>query len=117
MNLVLASTSAARRAMLTAAGVPFDALSPQVDEEEIKLALKAEGISPRDLADALAETKAVKLSRKLPGVLVLGADQVLALPDGRMLDKPGSRDGVAAQLRLLRGKEHRLLSAAVIAEN
>lgn len=117
MNLVLASTSAARRAMLTAAGVPFEALSPQVDEEEIKLALKAEGVAPRDLADALAETKAVKLSRKLPGILVLGADQVLALPDGQMFDKPGSRDGVAAQLRLLRGKEHRLMSAAVIAEN
>ena len=117
MTLVLASTSAARRTMLTAAGVPHEAVAPGVDEEELKAALKAEGASPRAVADALAETKAVKVSRRLPGVLVLGADQVLALPDGRMFDKPIGRDGAAAQLRELRGREHRLISAAVIAEN
>jgi septum formation protein len=117
MTLVLASTSAARRAMLTAAGVAHEALPPQVDEDELKLALKAEGASPRAIADALAEAKAVKLSRKLPGALVLGADQVLALPDGKLLDKPADRAAAAAQLRSLRGLEHRLISAAVIAEN
>ena len=117
MKLVLASTSAARRAMLDAAGVPHEALSPLVDEDEVKAALKAEGASPRAVADALAEAKAVKISRKLPGVLVLGADQVLAMADGTMLDKPVGRDGAAAQLRSLRGQEHRLISAAVIAEN
>jgi septum formation protein len=117
MTLVLASTSAARRTMLTAAGVAHEAVAPGVDEEELKAALKAEGASPRAVADALAETKAVKVSRRLPGVLVLGADQVLALPDGRMFDKPIGRDGAAAQLRELRGREHRLISAAVIAEN
>ncbi len=117
MTLVLASTSAARRAMLTAAGVAHEALPPQVDEDEVKAALKAEGASPRAVADALAEAKALKLSRKLPGALVLGADQVLALPDGTMLDKPVGREGAAAQLRSLRGIEHRLISAAVIAEN
>ncbi len=103
--------------MLSAAGVPFEALAPNVDEEEVKAGLRAEERSPREVADALAETKAVKLSRKLPGVLVLGADQVLALPDGTMLDKPGGRDEAAEQLRRLRGREHRLISAAVIAEN
>lgn len=117
MKLVLASTSAARRAMLTAAGVAHEALSPQVDETAIKEALIAEGASPRAVADALAEAKAVKISRKLSGLLVLGADQVLATADGRMLDKPADRDGAAAQLRELRGKEHRLISAAVVAEN
>lgn len=117
MTLVLASTSAARRAMLDAAGVPHEALAPHVDEESIKAALLAEGASPRAVADALAEAKAVKISRKLPGALVLGADQVLALADGAMLDKPAGRDGAAAQLRRLRGEEHRLISAAVIAEN
>lgn len=117
MTLVLASTSAARRAMLDAAGVPHEALSPQVDEESVKAALQAEGATPRAIADALAEAKAVKISRRLPGALVLGADQVLAMADGTMLDKPVGRDGAAAQLRRLRGTEHRLISAAVIAEN
>ena len=117
MKLILASTSAARRAMLANAGVPHEAMAPHVDEEELKATLKAEGASPRAVADALAETKAVKISRRVPGALVLGADQVLALLDGTMLNKPGDRDAAAAQLRSLRGVEHRLISAAVIAEN
>lgn len=117
MRLVLASTSAARRAMLSNAGVPHEAVAPRVDEDELKLALKAEGASPRAVADALAETKAVKISQRTPGALVLGADQILALPDGTMLDKPSDRAAAAAQLRSLRGIEHRLISAAVIAEN
>lgn len=117
VTLVLASTSAARRAMLHAAGVPHEALAPGVDEDELKLSLAAAGASPRAVADALAEAKAVKVSRRLPGALVLGADQVLALPDGTMFDKPADRAGAAAQLRGLRGREHRLISAAVIAEN
>jgi septum formation protein len=103
--------------MLTAAGVPFEALSPNVDEDAVKAALKAEGATPRAVADALAETKAVKLSRRLPGALVLGADQVLALPDGTMFDKPRDLAEAADQLRRLRGIEHRLISAAVVAEN
>jgi septum formation protein len=117
VTLILASTSAARRAMLANAGVPHQAVPPHVDEEELKTALKAEGASPRAIADALAETKAVKISRRLPGALVLGADQVLALPDGTMLDKPADRATAATQLRSLRGIEHRLISAVVIAEN
>lgn len=117
VTLVLASTSAARRAMLDAAGVPHEALAPGVDEDELKLSLAAAGASPRGVADALAEAKAVKVSRRLPGTLVLGADQVLALPDGTMFDQPADRAGAAAQLRQLRGREHRLISAAVIAEN
>ena len=117
MTLVLASTSAARRAMLDAAGVPHEAVAPHVDEDALKAALAAEGASPRAVAEALAEAKAVKVSQRLPGVLVLGADQMLALDDGTMLDKPADRGGAAAQLHRLRGRTHRLISAAVIAEN
>jgi septum formation protein len=116
MTLVLASTSAARRAMLSAAGVPHEAVAPNVDEEALKAALAGEGASPRAVAEALAEAKAVKISQRLPGALVLGADQVLALDD-EMLDKPADRASAAAQLRVLRGRAHRLVSAAVIAEN
>ena len=116
-TLVLASTSASRQAMLTAAGVPFEALAPCVDEAELKRALLAAGTDPRGVADALAEAKAVKISRKIPGALVLGSDSVVATEDGRLLDKAPDRDVLAAQLRDLRGRSHRLISAAVIAEN
>ena len=116
-SLVLASTSASRQAMLTAAGVPFEALAPMVDEAELKRALAAEGTDARGVADALAEAKAVKISRKLPGVLVLGSDSVVALDDGTMIDKAPDRETLNAQLRSLRGRTHRLVSAAVVAEN
>lgn len=115
-TLVLASQSAARRAMLAAAGIAHEALNPGVDEEAAKAALRGEGHNPRQLADALAEIKALKLSGRLPGALVLGADQMLATEQGT-LDKPESRDQARDQLRSLRGRVHRLISAAVICEN
>lgn len=117
MTLVLASQSAARRAMLTAAGVPYEALSPRVDEDSAKAALRADGIGARGLADALAELKAIRLSSRIPGGLVLGCDQTLELDDGTMLDKPADRAAAFEQLRLLSGRAHVLHSAAVIAEN
>lgn len=117
MTLVLASTSAARRAMLKAAGVPHEAVAANVDEGAARQAFGAQGLKPRDLADALAELKAVRISQRTPGMLVLGADQMLAAEDGRLFDKPESRADAAAQLDALRGRTHRLLSAAVIAEN
>jgi septum formation protein len=116
MRLILASQSSARRAMLAAAGVPHDAMAAGVDEESAKLALRADGLNARSLADALAEMKAVKLSRKHPTDLVLGCDQVASAEDGTMLDKPGSRAEARAQLLGLHGTVHRLTSAAVICE-
>ncbi|ODU22287.1 MAG: septum formation protein Maf [Sphingomonas sp. SCN 67-18] len=116
MTLILASQSAGRRAMLNAAGVPHDAMAAGVDEDAAKASLRAGGISARDLADALAELKAVKLSRRHPAALVLGCDQTLALDDGRLLDKAPDRAAAAAQLRALSGRTHSLYSAAVIAE-
>ncbi len=115
MRLILASQSAARRAMLDAAAVPHEAMRPGVDEESAKASFAA--LSPRDLADALAELKAVKLSGRHPEALVLGCDSVVALEDGTLLDKPESREQAADHLRLLSGKRHDLISAAVIAEN
>lgn len=116
MRLVLASQSASRRAMLTAAGVPFEAVRAGVDEESAKAALLAYGLAPRDMADALAELKAVKVSASDGQALVLGCDSVVALEDGTMLDKPVSRDQAAEHLRRLSGKRHELVSAAVMAE-
>ena len=116
MRLVLASTSAARRALLAAAGVSAELAAPHVDEAELKASLAAAGARPRAIADALAEAKAVKISRRVPDGLVLGADQLLVRADGRIFDKPGSLSEAADQLRALAGTTHRLLTAAVIAE-
>ena len=115
--IVLASQSAARRAMLTAAGVAHDALPAHIDEDGVTAGLQAEGASPERIADALAELKAVKISRSLPGVLVLGADSVVVTADGALIAKPETRPRAEAQLRQLAGTTHRLISAAVIAEN
>lgn len=115
--IVLASQSAARRAMLAAAGVAHDAVPAHVDEEGVTAGLLAENASPERIADALAELKAVKISRKLPGVLVLGADSVVVTADGALINKPETRSNAEIQLRQLAGTTHRLLSAAVIAEN
>lgn len=103
--------------MLRAAGVDVTPLSASVDEDSIKAGLVAEGAKPRDIADALAEAKAIKVSRKYPTETVLGCDQILATVDGQLLDKPLSPDDAKVHLRLLAGKTHRLMSAAVIAEN
>ena len=113
--IVLASTSASRRAMLTAAGVAHEALPALVDEDAVKAGLGE--VAPRDLADALAEMKAIKVSQRVPGTLVLGGDSVVAIEDGTLLDKPVDRADAEAHLRMLSGKRHDLYSAAVIAEN
>ncbi|OYW87681.1 MAG: septum formation protein Maf, partial [Sphingobium sp. 32-64-5] len=102
--------------MLTAAGVPFEALSPNVDEEAFKEDFRARGLDARHIADALAEMKALRLSSRAPGALVLGCDQTLELEDGAMIDKAVDRADAAAILRRLSGKTHMLHSAAVICE-
>jgi septum formation protein len=111
--LVLASTSASRRAMLSAAGVVHEAVSPGVDEDAAKAALGH--LDGRGLADALAELKAVKISSRRPGDLVIGCDSTVQRDDGLLIDKPG--DGLAEQLGALSGRTHRLHSAVVAAEN
>lgn len=112
--IVLASQSSSRRAMLAAAGVPHEAMAAGVDEEAAKAALRAEGFNPRSLADALAELKSLRVSRRISGALVLGCDQTLSLETGEMIDKARDRDEAAAILRQMSGKVHFLYSAAVI---
>ncbi len=113
--IILASQSPSRAAMLAAAGVDFQAVPAHVDEEGVTEELIAEGARADRIADALAELKAVKVSRAHPGALVLGSDSVVTTADGRFLAKPGTRAGAEAQLRDLSGTKHRLTSAAVIA--
>ena len=115
MTLILASQSASRRAMLAAAGVPFEAVAAGIDEDAAKAALAH--LKPRDLADALAELKAIKVGQRRPDALVLGSDSVVALADGTLLDKPATREEAADHLARMSGARHQLWSAAVIAED
>ena len=112
-QIVLASGSAIRGQMLSNAGIAFEAIVPRVDEEMIKIALQAEKATPRDIADALAETKARKIGGKHPDKLVIGCDQVLDF-DGQIISKPQTPDEAKEQLKALRGKRHCLLSAVVV---
>jgi len=114
--LILASSSPTRAAMLRAAGVTFETAPARIDEDAVKAGFDAEGAAPRDIADALAALKAARVSARFPGVLTLGADQVLEC-EGARFDKPASREAARAQLEALRGKTHALHSAAAAALN
>lgn len=115
MKLLLASQSSARRRVLEAAGVAFEAVSPSCDEEELKAELRDLQLDARALADALAERKGLAVPAAADA-LVLGCDQTLETGQGEMLDKAGSPEELERQLRLLSGRPHWLHSAAVVAE-
>lgn len=114
-TLILASGSSVRAQLMSQAGLAFEVVKPRIDEDMVREALLSEGASPRDLADALAEMKALRVSEKHPEALVIGCDQVLDLA-GKILSKPASREEARTQLLELRGKRHSLLSAVVICE-
>ncbi|MGR3492579.1 MAG: Maf family protein [Shimia sp.] len=111
--MILASTSQSRIAMLRAAGVSVTPIPPRVDEDAIKVALEAEGASPRDMADTLAEAKARKVASQGHSGPILGSDQLLVLGSD-VFSKPTDREDAADQLSRLSGQTHKLLSAAVI---
>ena len=112
--IVLASKSTARRAVLEGAGVPFEAAVAGVDEDAVKARMLAEGATPRDVADALAEAKALRVSEGRPD-LVIGSDQTLEL-DGALYDKAETIEAARERLRRLRGRRHSLHSAVVLAQ-
>ena len=113
-RLILASKSAARRTMLTDAGVPFSVQVADVDEDAVKAVH-----DPADavgLAVELARVKALAVSRHDADAWVLGADQTLSFGDG-LVSKAGSLDDARARLRAMRGKAHQLHSGAALARN
>ncbi|WP_039018425.1 Maf family protein [Halocynthiibacter namhaensis] len=116
MNMVLASASEIRRSLLQNAGLTVDVMPARIDEDAIKQALQADNVAPRDIADALAEAKARKISLKQPDDLVLGCDQVLDFK-GEILNKSTSPDEAIRQLQALKGQTHMLHSAAVVYKN
>jgi septum formation protein len=115
--LVLASASASRRAVLSAAGLRFEAIAAAVDEAAIKEGAQAEGIPPAEAALMLAEAKAMRVARKRPDALVIGGDQLLVCPDDagvlRWYDKPVDMAAARRQLLELRGRRHELVTATV----
>ncbi|MCZ4352084.1 Maf family nucleotide pyrophosphatase [Roseovarius aestuarii] len=114
-RIILASNSAIRQQLLRNAGVAFTPIAARVDEDSVREALLADSAPPRDVADALAEMKARKISDKYPEAMVIGCDQVLA-HNGTLLSKPQTPDNALEQLRCMRGVSHRLISAVVVYE-
>lgn len=114
-TLILASASPARKSVLENAGVSFDVRPSRVDEDELKRSLKAQNMPAKNIAEALAEAKALKISHMQPEALVLGGDQILVCNDV-LFDKPMDMDHAAAHLRALSGKWHSLETALVMAE-
>jgi septum formation protein len=111
--LILASSSAIRATLLRNAGVPVEVQPARIDESSLTASLQAEGATPHDIADALAEHKALRIAARNPSRLVLGCDQLLEC-DGTLYAKPESPAQAADQLRRLRGRTHRLHTAAVL---
>jgi septum formation protein len=115
-KIILASTSTTRLKLLTSAGLPCQTIAPDVDERAIADPMEASGSPPGDVALALARAKALSASTKLPGELILGADQTLAL-GARIFHKPRSSEEAAGHLRNMSGKTHHLHTAAVLARD
>lgn len=112
-RLVLASASAARRAVLAAAGLSFSAEAAAVDEAAIKESARAEGFTAGEAATLLAEAKARRVARRAgDDALVIGADQILVC-EGAWFDKPADMAAARAHLLALRGKTHELATALV----
>jgi len=111
-GIVLASASAARKAVLEAAGLRFEAVAAAVDEGAIKESARAEGYSAADAAMMLAEAKARRIAARRPEALVIGCDQMLVVGD-RWFDKPESAEAARGHLEALRGKTHQLVTAVL----
>lgn len=115
LPITLASGSKIRRQILDGAGLEYDVKTSLVDEASIKISMIEMSAPPRDIADALAEAKAVKVSRDKEG-LVIGADQIMVM-DGHIYDKPKTMDEARERLLSMRGKPHFLIGAVVICES
>jgi septum formation protein len=110
--LILASGSSTRRALLERAGLRFAVEVPRVDKAALKESARAEGLSAGEAAVLLADAKAMRVARRHPDAVTLGADQILVC-EGEWFDKPEGMEGARSHLRKLRGKRHELQTAVV----
>ncbi len=111
-RLILASASSARRAVLSACSLIFEAKAAAIDEGEVKRSARTEGMSAEDTALLLAELKAVRIATRDPEALVIGCDQLLVC-DGTWFDKPPDLAAAREQLLALRGRPHTLVTAVL----
>lgn len=113
-SLILASASPSRRQLLANAGLDFEVETSGVDEDEVKRSLISGRAAPQEIAEKLAEMKALRVSAKHPEAMVVGGDSTLAC-QGRLFDKPPSIEAARKQLLALRGQTHELFSCVVVA--
>lgn len=111
--IVLASGSPFRKKMLADAGLDFIQDRPQIDERAVEKAVEGAGLTPEDLASILAEAKALDVSQRHPGKIVIGTDQTLSLGD-EVLHKPNDMEEARRRLLALSGNTHQLNSAIVL---
>jgi septum formation protein len=114
-EVILASASATRIALLKSAGVHFTSRPAAIDERAVAAPLLAAGRTPAEVAGVLADEKALAVGREVPAALVIGADQALDF-DGALWTKPPTRAAARAQITRLSGRSHRLESAVSVAE-
>ena len=112
--LVLASSSRSRRQLLANAGLAFEVDPPGIDEVQATRSLLGERASPQEIAETLAEMKALRVSTRRPQALVVAGDSTLAA-NGRLFDKPPTIEAARKQLLALSGQAHELFSSVVVA--
>ena len=112
-EIILASRSPARREMLDSAMVRYTVEAAPVDEEELRMAGEKEGVPALDMATALAEAKAARVSQGRADAMVIGCDQLLECA-GQWFGKPEGKEQAAENLRRLAGRTHRLVTACVV---
>ena len=116
MKIILASKSNVRKDILEKNNINLEVIVSNVDEDEVKKSLLAEGASPLLISKNLAELKSIKVSSKNPDRLVLGADSVVSLND-QLINKPKSREEALTILKKLNNSKHYLISSVCISKN
>jgi septum formation protein len=116
MKIILASKSGVRKQILDKYKIDNEVMVSNVDEDEIKDSLLAEGADPLIISKNLAEIKSIKVSNKNPDRLVLGADSVVSL-DNELINKPKSREEAFSILKKLNNSIHYLISSVCISKN
>ena len=116
MKIILASQSGIRKQILDKHNIDNEVIVSNVDEDEIKQSLLAEGANPLSISKNLAEIKSIKVSNKVPDKLVLGADSVISLND-ELINKPNSREEAFKILKKLNNSKHYLISSVCISKN
>tara|TARA_Y100001935_G_C17159784_1_gene434705 strand:- start:22 stop:606 length:585 start_codon:yes stop_codon:yes gene_type:complete len=116
MKIILASKSGVRKKILDEHNIDSEVMVSNVDEDEIKISLLAEGADPLSISKNLAEIKSIKISSRNPDRLVLGADSVISL-NNELINKPKSRDEALDILKRLNNSKHYLISSVCLSKN